>query len=513
MRSRVGWRRATGAATQSVHVRQVTVAALLAVYALAFLPLYEVLGPTTAALSILPVAVAGSYFGVRGGVAVPIILAPIHHLLFLVADPGSPWDSMRITENAVGTLAFILMGVVVGRMRDLNDQVRRELAERRRAERQLEEAQRIAHLGTWTWHLAEDRTEWSAELYRIFGMDSSRGSPNLAGLLERVHPHDRHLVIKAVERAKSDLAPLMQEVRVIREDGAVRHLQVSARVVADPLGNPLRLTGTAFDITELKATQSKLEELVRSKDEFLAAVSHELRTPLTGVMGFAQILAESGPELAESERSELIEMILRQARDVANLVDDLLVAARMEIGQVVVLAGDVDLQQESYAALEAIDQAATVAITGHRSVGCGDPARVRQIIRNLVANARRYGGDEVSIQIRHDDDRVELVVADDGEGVPPYDEQRIFEPYQRSANAEGRQASVGLGLSVSRDLARRMKGDLWYERVDGWTRFVLALPLRRCGDCPTGLGESDRLGGRSAEPPSGSPPAIIPVIG
>jgi signal transduction histidine kinase len=105
-----------------------------------------------------------------------------------------------------------------------------------------------------------------------------------------------------------------------------------------------------------------------------------------------------------------------------------------------------------------------------------DPLRLRQILRNLLSNARRYGGDTVTIRVRTDLDRVVVEVVDDGPGVPPGEEEAIFQPYIRNRSDQALPGSIGLGLSVSRRLARLMGGDLVYRRDHG-SVFELSLPL------------------------------------
>ena len=106
-----------------------------------------------------------------------------------------------------------------------------------------------------------------------------------------------------------------------------------------------------------------------------------------------------------------------------------------------------------------------------------DPLRLRQIVRNLLTNATRYGGSEIWIEVSEIEDTVVVSVIDDGEGVPVRLEARIFEAYERGHEAEEtKPGSVGLGLAVSRRLADLMGGTLEYRRADGTTRFDLVLP-------------------------------------
>ena len=234
------------------------------------------------------------------------------------------------------------------------------------------------------------------------------------------------------------------------------------------------------DISDRKAAERHLEELVRSKDEFLASVSHELRTPLTAVVGFAEVLQDSGESLGVAEQEAMINSIAREALDIANIVEDLLVVARAEIGELTVVRVPVDVGAEVANVLEARSQAvATVEVveeTEERLECRGDAARLRQILRNLIDNAGRHGGEHIQVHITGSDGVVRLLVRDDGPGLPVKQWERIFEPYSRAYPPDGLPASLGIGLTVSRQLARLMDGDLTYHYDGAWSIFELTLP-------------------------------------
>ena len=237
----------------------------------------------------------------------------------------------------------------------------------------------------------------------------------------------------------------------------------------------------AVYLLRMQATKRRvatLEHLVEAKGEFIASISHELRTPLTAVMGFADLLQESESELSSSERAQMLAAIAEQSEEVSAIVDDLLVAARADIGELTVAAVPVDLRAQTAQVLETLDQNHAITVHGQAPKALGDPARVRQILRNLFTNAIRYGGDHISVEMGgHGDGLASLVVRDDGDPISIEDRERIFEPYQRAHNQPGRPGSIGLGLAVSRRLARLMGGDLSYRHQDGHSVFELSLPL------------------------------------
>ena len=244
----------------------------------------------------------------------------------------------------------------------------------------------------------------------------------------------------------------------------------------------------------LRATQSRIGlenagALMTAKDRFVATVSHELRTPLAAVVGFAELLKGSNlDEMEAAERNEIISTIAEQAGDLADIVEDLLVMARVDHGTLATVAVPVDVAAQCRQVIERIELSREIPIAIAPTVGSaravGDPGRVRQIIRNLLSNAASYGGAEVSISIHVDETTISISVEDNGDGVPAGQEDEIFEPYQRAHAVSPTTGSLGLGLSVSRTLARHMGGDLLYSRVEGVTTFELQLPIAE----PEGLG-------------------------
>jgi signal transduction histidine kinase len=231
-----------------------------------------------------------------------------------------------------------------------------------------------------------------------------------------------------------------------------------------------------FDITGLMQSQAELEELNRAKDRFIATVSHELRTPLTAVLGLASTLA-SDPALSGDEQAELLDLVVRQSREMSYIVEDLLVAARADIGAVSVRADTFDPAPVVQAVVRELGAALPVSVEEPGIRVVGDEVRLRQIVRNLVTNSIRHGGVNRSLSVRTEGSQVVIDVADDGPGVPEADQSRIFEPYVSLAAPAAVTAAMGLGLFVSRRLARLMGGDLGYVRDGGESRFSLRLPL------------------------------------
>jgi signal transduction histidine kinase len=226
------------------------------------------------------------------------------------------------------------------------------------------------------------------------------------------------------------------------------------------------------------ALQIKLEaerKLRKARDEFIANISHEIRTPLTSIYGFSEVLIDEGlvdPEMA----MELITLINGESAELSRMVEDLLTAARL----------DANVLNFKYEAVSIADEIAMVTAPMIRSGAelqvdlprvmiWADQMRFRQVIRNLISNAIKHGGDQVTISGRTEGARFQLTVADNGAGVPDEIEGRIFERFVHEGSEPLLMGSVGLGLAIAKMLSDEMDADLTYERVDGETRFLLSV--------------------------------------
>jgi signal transduction histidine kinase len=193
------------------------------------------------------------------------------------------------------------------------------------------------------------------------------------------------------------------------------------------------------------------------------------------MVGFAELLRFPESGLSDDERTEMIGSIADEGRDLTNIVDDLMTAAKAEAGTLTVVSVPVDLRALANQVLETMRQGQPVELTGDSLRGSGDPGRVRQILRNLISNAVRYGGDDIRICII-DSPFPRAQVRDNGAGIPAEERERVFDAYQRAHDAPGLTASMGLGLTISRSLARLMGGDLTYRYEGSESVFELQLP-------------------------------------
>jgi signal transduction histidine kinase len=237
---------------------------------------------------------------------------------------------------------------------------------------------------------------------------------------------------------------------------------------------------------ELEVRLETEQELGKARDEFVANASHELRTPLTSIFGMAHLLEEDEVVRSSPPAVEMLGMIISEAHDLNRMVDDLLTTARLD-------AGALHYQFESLPVVpEVIDEVVeplrragtAVEVDCEAALVRSDRLRLRQVVRNLLSNAGKYGGPHIRLAGAEVDGWYEIRVDDDGEGIPPELESRLFQRFLHRGDMPLVLGSVGLGLSIVRALAEGMGGAVWYERRRGWTCFVVRVPLAAAAEAP-----------------------------
>jgi PAS domain S-box-containing protein len=264
------------------------------------------------------------------------------------------------------------------------------------------------------------------------------------------------------------------ELLPIEVKGSERWLSISA--VPFPGG-----TVYAFrDMTEERA----VEQL---KSDFVSTVSHELRTPLAAIYGAALTLQRGDIQLEESQRSGLLDVISSEADRLARIVNDILWASRLDSGQMSIAIESCDAAALAAGVVDAVraHAPASVVLSVESAKAlppvAADPDKLRQVLTNLVDNAVKYSpdGGSVRVSLARSGNRLRIHVEDDGLGVPPGEQERIFEKFFRlDPNLTRGVGGTGLGLYICRELVHRMHGRIWLVS-DGrsGSTFTVELPV------------------------------------
>jgi nitrogen-specific signal transduction histidine kinase/CheY-like chemotaxis protein len=239
---------------------------------------------------------------------------------------------------------------------------------------------------------------------------------------------------------------------------------------------------------ELERIRARLEEAERSSEEktrFIRHVSHEFRTPLSSIIGFAALLQREGEALHPEVRAEYLEIVLRNARHLLHVVNDLLNISKVEAGKLEVTLAPVRVPDVVAAVLTALrPQAEEREIRLRLEDGGAPPAladsgRLRQVLFNLLENAIKYSppGAEVVVRSRGEEGGVRVEVEDRGPGISRRDQARLFKEFSRVNPPGSRVVGAGLGLALSRMMTEAMSGRIGVESAPGrGSTFWVALP-------------------------------------
>jgi PAS domain S-box-containing protein len=338
-------------------------------------------------------------------------------------------------------------------------------------------ANQAVRLGTWERNLVTDDSQWDDQMYALRGLEPSDArSPNE---LRRVcvHPDD---LPDMLERAgwgfaRGEASDFEFEFRVIWPDGSVHWLNTRGLVLHDDKGQPQRALGVNWDVTQRKLAEQSLrdkltaEQASRTKSEFLSSMSHELRTPLNAVLGFAQLLLMDTVQPLAAQQAHRVDRIRTAGQHLLALIDDVLDMAAVESGVQPLSVEAVGLHQVlSEVVLWMEPQAAVQQVRMHLEVTPAwvkaDARRVRQVIVNLLSNAIKYNQrhGEVWVSIHRAAQEAvpswELTVRDSGRGLSQAQLALIFEPFNRLGLEHESIEGTGIGLTIVRDLVRRMGG-------------------------------------------------------
>jgi len=377
-------------------------------------------------------------------------------------------DERRTFTRAVGVLAaggLVALGIAIFLMRRVPERLRRlysaEEQARIRAEHGANAARALAHVSDAVVMLDDGSRvlSWNNAAEELFGVSAEAALGRPAG---SVFPEFGILI----ERSGGELTP-------VRIGGEERWLAISLS----------RFDGGRV-VTLRDATMEHVLE--RARADFVTTASHELRTPLTAVYGSIRTLIEREDELSEPVRRRLLKMIEQESEHLAQIVDQLLVTAQIDRGRLRMEERDCNVAELCASVLEAADsrkpesiRLELVAPPATQPLRC-DPPRLKQVLVNLVENAIKYSpeGGRIEVRIADTPDRLRIDVQDEGLGIPPSEQARIFEKFYRlDAEMTRGVGGSGLGLYISREIVEQMGGLLSVRsRRGAGSTFTVTLP-------------------------------------
>ena len=239
---------------------------------------------------------------------------------------------------------------------------------------------------------------------------------------------------------------------------------------------------------ELETKTAELEVVSQHKSEFLASMSHELRTPLNAVIGFSEVLLERMFGELNDRQDEYLRDILGSGRHLLNLLNDILDLSKVEAGRMELAASTFSIRSAMEYGISMVRERAglhgiTVTLEVDPTIDGihSDELRVKQVLLNLLSNAVKFtpDGGHVAVAARHVDDDLVVTVTDDGAGIPPEDQERIFESFQQGRRGAQREEGTGLGLTLCRRIVALLGGRMWLDSEPGvGSTFGFTVPFR-----------------------------------
>ena len=365
-----------------------------------------------------------------------------------------------------------------------------DLIERRRAEDALhasEErfrlAQKAAKIGVFEWNMQTGINIWSAELEELYGLQPGSFPRTQSAWEKLVHPEDRESIFKAVEDAISSAATVEAEWRVIWPDGSVHWIAGRFQVDRDTQGNPERMRGVNFEITERKRIENELRRANQDLEQFAFSASHDLQEPLRSVKIYSELLDREFADHASPDQQRCIRYIRSGATRMENFVRDLLAYNR------VTTLDEPTETVDANEVLRIVLADLSGAVSDARAVIIAEPlptslpihaAHLHQLFQNIVGNAIKYGGSnrtpEVHIKAERQSGSWTFAVVDNGIGIQPEFQESIFGLFKRLHTNE-EYPGTGIGLAICQRIVERYRGRIWVESEIGkGATFCFSIP-------------------------------------
>jgi PAS domain S-box-containing protein len=383
---------------------------------------------------------------------------------------------------------------------NINDKLREEVQERKKAEERFALAIQATADGVWDWDLPTGKVYGSTRLKEMLGFKKNELKDCKPLFNEYVHPEDKEILQKELQKYVSGHSEEFNILfRIFHKNGNCLMVLSRATLVCNDEGEPYRLVGAFTDVTESKKMEQELiearnraETYSRAKSEFLINMSHELRTPMNAIIGLSNILMSSSP--LTDKQMRYIFTLHNSAHALLDLINGMLDISKIETSKVT-------LENISFNLEDLIRNVADMISIKAKEKGLylktnyahkmptlfyGDPARIRQIIVNIVENALKFtevGGItiDVSGNIYTNDNKlnIEIRIKDTGIGINEKYIDSIFDKFmQADSSSSKKYVGMGLGLAICKGLTDLMNGSITVNsNVNEGSEFVITIPL------------------------------------
>lgn len=353
--------------------------------------------------------------------------------------------------------------------------------------------------GIWEWYADRGGFHFSHRCWELLGYDDlddvlTEGEDRLKIWRKHIYPQDLPIFDNALIEHMAGRAPFDVEYRLVSQQGDIRWIRGRGRAVFNDQGQPIMMSGSNMDITEIKRAEERViqakeqaEQANRAKSEFLSSMSHELRTPLNAILGYTQLFEYDGN--LKPQQIENVREIRKAGEHLLQLINDVLDLAKIESGNMTVSLEPVlvsRLINECFTLVQPLADAKGIRLSAslgqlNNTYVVADNVRVKQVLLNLLSNAVKYNrvGGEVEVHLAVvDGQQLRISVRDTGRGIPLQRQNEVFQPFNRLSAENSNIEGSGVGLVITKQLVEMMRGKLDFVSEEGvGTTFWIDFPI------------------------------------
>jgi len=353
--------------------------------------------------------------------------------------------------------------------------------------------------GIWEWYADRGGFHFSHRCWELLGYDDlddvlTEGEDRLKIWRKHIYPQDLSKFDSALVEHMAGRSPFDVEYRLISTQGDIRWIRGRGRAVFNEKGQPIMMSGSNMDITEVKRAEERViqakeqaEKANRAKSEFLSSMSHELRTPLNAILGYTQLFEYDGN--LKAQQVDNVREIRKAGDHLLQLINDVLDLAKIESGNMTVSLEPVLVSRlitecftlvQPQADAKGIRLSSSLAEFSNTYV-IADHVRFKQALLNLLSNAVKYNhvGGEVEVKLAAQPGQLlRISVRDTGRGIPLQRQSEVFQPFNRLSAENTSIEGSGVGLVITKQLVEMMQGRLDFTSAEGMgTTFWIDFPM------------------------------------
>jgi PAS domain S-box-containing protein len=426
-----------------------------------------------------------------------------------------------IADN--GQIKFDSDGKPVQIIGTIQDITQRKLAEEHLmiANERLTLATKAGGVGVWDWDVVQNVLTWDEQMFTLYGLFRDSDAVSYEDWLEAIYPEDRQIVLLQSQKALRGEVEFDTEYRIVMTDKSIRNIRAMSITKFDASGKPVRMTGTNWDVTDIRTAEKELEEYRKhlehlveartqaaeaaqleaehanqAKSTFLSNISHELRTPMHAILSYGNLGRES--QNADKHK-KYFDRIVDGGDRLMLLINDLLDLSKLEAGKIELNLATHDLRLillEAVEELNILSQSRAVSIDVSNLAPAlfaeCDALRMGQVIRNLLSNALKFSPANSRIYLKSEFittsnelteaysnvSAIAISVIDAGQGIPEPELEAIFDKFVQSSKTASKAGGTGLGLSICREIMQYHSGTICATNNNtGGATFTFTLPL------------------------------------